>query len=181
MTFDFRQAFVHAANTPSDINEHLPLMNILAKLCKHVTEFGVRWATSTTAWMNNPVILRAYDIAPTPPAEELFAYALAAGKDAKFIIQDTTTLESIEQTDLLFIDSPHTYHQLKIELKLAKFVNKFMVFHDTVVFGDRGEDGTVPGLNQAIAEFLQENQDWTVMEHRYNNNGLTVLVRRNFL
>jgi hypothetical protein len=46
MKYNFKQAFVHAVNTPSDINEHLPLMNLLAKLCIHVTEFGVRHGVS---------------------------------------------------------------------------------------------------------------------------------------
>ena len=178
---ELQQQFIEAANTPSDINEHLPMMNILAKLCNHVTEFGVRWATSATVWLNNPVVLRGYDIIAYPPAIDLFNLAKNLGRDCELIMQDTGTLQSIEQTDLLFIDSLHTYEHVKKELKLADFVNKFIVLHDTELFGKAGEDGGTPGLMQAIQDFLQDNPAWTVMEHRKNNNGLTVLVRRDFL
>jgi len=181
MSYNFNNAFIHAVNTPSDINEHLPLMNILAKLCNHITEFGVRWGTSAKVWLNNDVVLHAYDIEAFPEAIELFAHAHAAGKDARLIIHDTLSLGVIANTDLLFIDSLHTYAQVAGELAYATFVNKFIVLHDTVLFGDVGQDGSTPSINQAIREFLDRNQDWTVMEHRTNNNGLTVLTRRSML
>lgn len=181
MSYDFHAAFVAAANTPSDINEHMPLLNILAKLCKHVTEFGVRRGVSALAWFNNDVGVHAYDIEAFPEAVELFKHAREAGKDACLTINDTAMLGDISNTDLLFIDSKHTYDQVKIELGYATFVNRFIVLHDTVLFGDKGEDGSVPGINQAIGEFLSVNPEWTVMEHRNNCNGLTVLTRRNLL
>jgi cephalosporin hydroxylase len=180
MTIYFKQALVHAINTPSDINQHLPLMNILSKLCNHVTEFGVRWGTSATAWFNNDVTVRGYDIVAYEPAVKLFDQAKAAGKDVQLIVQDTLTIGELEPTDLLFIDSLHTYKQVSAELKYAPNVRKFILLHDTVLFGDRGEDGSVPGISQAIREFLASNNDWTVLEHRTNNNGLTVLTRRLF-
>ena len=181
MSYDFKQAFIDAANTTSDINEHMPLMNILAKLCNHVTEFGVRWGTSVKVWFNNDVVVRGYDIIAFPEAIDIFNHAKAAGKDAELIVQDTLTLGSIANTDLLFIDSLHTYAQVAGELAYAKYVNKFIVLHDTVLFGDVGQDGSTPSINQAIREFLSTNLEWTVMEHRTNNHGLTVLVKRSIL
>jgi len=181
MPHDFKQDFIDAVNTPSDINEHLPLMNILAKLCTHVTEFGVRWGTSSKVWLNNNVILRAYDIATTTEATDLFDHAQKAGKDAQLIIQDTLSLEAIEPTDLLFIDSLHTYKQVSGELTYAKFVNKFIILHDTVLFGNQGQDHSYPGIWHAVHEFLSTNKEWTILEHRSNNNGLTVLARRAYL
>jgi len=178
---ELQQRFIEAANTTSDINEHLPMMNILTKVCNHVTEFGVRWATSSTVWFNNPVVLRGYDIVAYPPAIDLFNLAKKLGRDCELIMQDTGDLQSIEQTDLLFIDSLHTYDHVKKELKLADFVNKFIVLHDTELFGQSCEDGSTPGLLQAIGEFLQEDGEWTVMEHRTFNNGLTVLTRKALL
>jgi cephalosporin hydroxylase len=181
MNYDFKQAFITACNTPSDINQHLPLMNVLAKLCNHVTEFGVRWGTSTLAWLNNNVILHSYDIERFPESQELFEHARKAGKSAYFWQHDTLTLGAIAPTDLLFIDSLHTYHQVKSELHYESFVEKFIVLHDTVLFGEQGQDGSTPGIMQAVHEFLQSHPEWTVMEHRTNNNGLLVLVRRNYL
>jgi len=178
MKYNFKQAFVHAVNTPSDINEHLPLMNLLAKLCIHVTEFGVRHGVSAKAWLNNDVSIRAYDIEAFPDAVALFEHARKANKDAELIIQDTLSLTKIETTDLLFIDSLHTYTQVAGELAFAPYVRKFIVLHDTVLFGEQGQDGSMPGINQAVREFLAASREWTVMEHRTNCNGLTVLVKR---
>ena len=178
--FNFREAFIKACNTPSDIFEHLPLMNILAKNCKHVTEFGVRWGTSALAWLNNDVTLRAYDIKAFPEAVEIFHHADSAGKDSKLIIASTIEIETIEETDLLFIDSKHSYDQCRQELRFAPLVRKYIVFHDTVTFGHLGEDGD-QGLLPAIYEFLQEHPEWVIMENRSNNNGLMVLTRKEIL
>jgi cephalosporin hydroxylase len=156
-------------------------LNLLAKLCQHVTEFGVRWGTSTLAWLNNDVTVHAYDIERFAESQELFEQARLAGKNAYFWQHDTLSLGAIAPTDLLFIDSLHTYQQVRGELEYAKFVNKFIVLHDTVLFGHQGQDGTTPGILQAVQEFLDANRDWTVMEHRTNNNGLMILVRREYL
>jgi hypothetical protein len=180
MSYDFKKSYIDAVNTPSDINEHLPLLNLLAKLSTHVTEFGVRWGTSAKAWFNNSVAVRGYDIEAFPEALELFDHAVNANKDVKLIIQDTLTIQYLEPTDLLFIDSFHGYNQVAGELRYAESVRKFIVLHDTVLFGDVGQDGG-KGIWPAVFEFLQNNQDWTVMEHRTNNNGLTVLTRRDIL
>ena len=114
---ELQQRFILEANTPSDINQHLPLMNILAKLCTHVTEFGVRWGNSATVWFNNPVVVRGYDIREFEEATAIFTLARSLGRDCELIIADTGSLQSIEQTDLLFIDSLHTYEHVKKELE----------------------------------------------------------------
>ena len=176
MTADFNDDYLQACFTPSDINEHLPVMSALARDCKHVTEFGVRWGTSTVCWLANDVVLRSYDIASTPEADAIFARVTAANKDARFIIQDTLTITDCEETDLLFFDSKHTYDQVSAELGYAPMVRKYMVFHDTELFGQIGEDGTL-GIWPAIEEFLAANPSWQIKARRTNNNGLTVLER----
>ena len=176
--YDFHQAYLDAINIPSDINEHLPTLDRLAKDCKHITEFGVRFAISTAAWLNNDVELISYDITATHSAAQMFDHAYAANRPAKYIIQDVLSLEDIAETDLLFIDTLHNYEQCKNELKFATRVKKYIVFHDTVTFGVSGETAT-HGVLPAIAEFLLENKDWTVKEHYTNNNGLTVLWKTN--
>lgn len=175
-----QEDFITACNTESDIFQHLPLFNILAKTCKHVTEFGVRWGTSSTAWLNNDVVLRAYDIKAFPEAVTLFDKAKQLGKDAELIIADTGSLEYIEDTDLLFIDSLHTAEHILKELKMAKHVRKYIIFHDTVTFGDVGEDGS-PGVMHAVQAFLQNYPDWVILENRTNCNGIIVLTRKHLL
>ena len=177
--YDFNQDYLEACNgiRGKDIHEHLPTLNRLAKQCKHVTELGVWHGTSTTAWLNSDVELVSYDLFQSPLAATLFASALASNKAAQYIIKDVLTLNSIDETDLLFIDTLHNYEQCSTELsKFASQVRKYIVFHDTVSFGKSGET-TPNGLLMAIGEFLVNNLEWSVKEHHTNNNGLTVLEK----
>ena len=75
----------------------------------------------------------------------------------------------IEQTDLLFIDTDHTYEQCSKELKMhGHKVNKYLMFHDTTLCVE---------LNKAISEFIEATKEWKIKEVLTNNNGLTVLER----
>ena len=85
----------------------------------------------------------------------------------------------IPPTDLLFIDTWHTYNQLKKELELhGNQAQKYLVFHDTYTFGLCGEDGRdAKGLLSAVIEFVMANPHWRFHTYRTNNNGLTILER----
>ena len=169
--------YVAAINTPGDINEHLQTLFDLADECEHVTEFGVRWGSSTTAFLASRARLVSYDIAQHPAARHLFELAREEGKAAEFKVGDTLKIERIFETDLLFIDTLHTYAQLRHELfKFHNSVLKYIVLHDTVTFGQTGEDGG-PGLILAVWDFLTTFPEWRIKEHYTNNNGLTVLER----
>jgi len=75
----------------------------------------------------------------------------------------------IEQTDLLFIDTLHTYDCLSRELELhGDKVNKYIIFHDTVLFS-----GIVP----AIDEFLENNKEWKRDRVEHSTPGLTVIKK----
>ena len=170
-------------NQASDINEHLPVLKHYTEQCDHVTEFGVRWVVSTYAFMmGKPKVLRSYDLEPIEnygiDSDYLKFLAYHNGIDFQFSVGNTLTLD-IEKTDLLFIDTLHTYGQLNRELEIHNSkVNKFMILHDTETFGLNGENGEV-GLWPAVEEFLNMNLNW-VLEKRYtNNNGLTILKRIN--
>lgn len=168
------------ASTPSDINEHLPTFKRYAKQCNSVTELGVRNIVSLWAWLDSRVpVVRAYDL-NQPPAENLRyaeAYAVEHSIDFKFMQADVLQI-TLEPTDLLFIDTWHVYPQLVKELQLhGEVAQKFMMFHDTTLYGRSGEDGSARGLQDALDEFLLESDSWRVREKFNNNNGLTVLER----
>lgn len=78
-----------------------------------------------------------------------------------------------------FIDTLHTYDQLKQELRLhGNKAKKFIAFHDTHTFGINGEDQKdKKGLLPAIIEFMIDNPHWNFKIHKTNNNGMTVLER----
>lgn len=161
--------------TPSDINEHLPVLKDLSSRCAHVTEMGVRGGVSTIALAcGHPMRMVSYDI--NPVLDAVVGMILEAGVDFQFFQRDVRHI-LIEATDLLFIDTLHTYDQLKTELALhASKVRKFVAFHDTVTFGVHGEDGKTPALLKAIADFFDPTM-WVRTDYT-NNNGLTVMARR---
>ena len=99
----------------SDINEHLPTLKKYAEECNHITEMGVRDVVSTWAFlMGNPKKLISYDI--NQINESIILETIKDTEiEFKFVLADTTKIE-IEETDLLFIDTLHTYDQLKSEL-----------------------------------------------------------------
>ena len=165
----------------SDINEHLPTLKKYAEECEHVTEMGVRWVVSTFAFMmGKPKKLISIDLDPVEKhgikTEDLVELAKSVNVDFTFIVGDTTEIE-IEETDFLFIDTLHTYGQLKKELELhANKSKKYIGFHDTTTFAQVGEYQEV-GLWLAIEEFLIANENWVIAEKFENNNGLTILKR----
>lgn len=177
MTIDdlYRQAL----QTPSDICEHLERLRQLGARCEHITEFGVRTGVSTIAWaVARPKILVCYDISRYAELDAIERAAKETGVSFSFHEKDVLATD-IEPTDLLFIDTLHTYDQLRAELaKHASQARKYLVFHDTETFGESGEVEGTRGLWPAVEEFLAAKPEWMLREKRVNNNGLTVLARR---
>jgi hypothetical protein len=172
--------------TPSDINEHLPTLRKYASECEHITEMGVRWVVSTWALLAaKPKVLRSYDLFDPVfyggDISQVEKLAKANCVDFKFTQANVLYLEKIDETDLLFIDTQHTYKQLDIELrKFEQFVKTYIVLHDTTTFGYVDEvmtDASKIGLQAAIEEFTANNSNWVVHDVYTNNNGLTVLRR----
>jgi hypothetical protein len=186
-----QQEYENKKNHPCDINEHMETLKNLASECSHITEMGVRQVVSTWAFLaGNPKEYVGIDILSCPIDH---ARRLAEEKGIKFsfIKADTINPEfSIEETDLLFIDTWHAYRQLIKELNMhANKSRKYIVLHDTTTFGETderlyneysqlvGESTEKTGLWPAVEEFLSQNKNWK-LKHRYeHNNGLTVLER----
>lgn len=165
--------------TPSDINEHLETLYNYASKCDHITEMGVRDIVSTWALLaSNPKKMVSYDIVlpPKDNLDELLSLTKEYKLNFTFNLEDVLKTD-IEQTDLLFIDTLHTYDQLRQEFALhAKKVNKYIILHDTELYKVVGESPGSTGLQLAITQFLDENQNWKVLEIKNNNNGLLVLA-----
>ncbi|RMH32221.1 MAG: class I SAM-dependent methyltransferase [Planctomycetota bacterium] len=155
-----------------DIIEHLERLRDLGSECDDIVEFGVRTGNSTVAFLaSDAKRVYSYDIkephfAPTPDVKDKWAFCQA----------DTSKLEEIPFCDLLFIDTYHTFDIVCAELRHAPRVGKYIVFHDTELFGEVGEDGRRPGINEAIDQTLPIGE-WDRTEHYPNNNGLTVYTR----
>lgn len=168
-------AYQKAVNTPSDINEHVAYLRELASQCDHVTEFGMRHGVSTVGILaGQPKRFVTYDLARSP--EGVALKQVQGDTNYDFLIGSSLTAD-IEETDMLFIDTKHTAPHLWEELnRHAGKVRRWIALHDTVVFGEKGEDGG-PGLLPAMRRFVNEHREWSVIEHRMNNHGFTVLSK----
>lgn len=164
--------YAAACNTPSDINEHCPVLRALASRVVVVTELGVRTGVSTVALLSGrPKKMTSYDIVDCP-----VHHLEAMCPHFRFHVGDSLKV-NIEPTDLLFIDTKHTGEQVGQELMFhCNRVFRYIVLHDTVTFGDFGEDGR-PGLAYGIGMFLLRHPHWRIRWHYPNNNGLAVLER----
>ena len=173
--------FNYYRNLQTDINEHFDTIKEYAEKCEHITEIGVRGVNSTWAFLSGKPA-KMVSIDKSSPMEfgvdinKVKKIANENNIDWSFILSDVLQIE-LEETDLLFIDTLHTYPQLSKELKLhGNKARKYIIMHDTETnkyIGDFGEEG----LQKAIEEFLLENKHWSFCEIFTNNNGLTILKR----
>lgn len=188
-TFNFEPSkelqfhFEYAKEKRSDINFLLPTLHTYAQQCKHITEMGVRTVVSTYAFLSaRPNRMISIDMVNPEVYGDVSLHkieylAKSVGVDWKFIEGSTLNL-SIENTELLFIDTLHTYDQLKGELaRHHTQVSKYIILHDTVTFGEIGEAAGTVGLNPAVDEFLKAFPVWRMRERLYFSNGLTVLEK----
>jgi len=165
-----------------DINQLFPVLRKYAVRCEHITEFGVRGVFSTYALLAaTPIKMRSYDIEYSSNITEALDVAKEQGIDFKFLNENVLDTE-IEFTDLLFIDTLHTYSQLSMELKRhGNFVRKYILIHDTDTWGERDEidqGSSKTGMKTAVREFLLENPQWRLKQEIKESNGLTILERR---
>jgi hypothetical protein len=190
-------------NKTSDINEHLPTLFKYARECESVFETGVRGCVSSWALTKGLLengkenkSLFMNDIDECDIRDLLTATKnLPIKMEYKWV--NNIQLDLPHNFDMTFIDTWHIYGQLKRELnKFSKLTNKYIIMHDTTVDEIYGEtircgwnadqqsiqsgfpvEEITCGLQKAIDEFLETNNDWK-LEIRYtNNNGLTILKK----
>lgn len=198
---DLRGIYKYVCNISSDIFEHIPVLHDLCQECTFVTEIGVRGIVSTWGCLqglgDNGFGYGSYlgiDISPPPPASLAQAKGLAEenGITFTFLQADDMTIE-LPYTDLLFIDSLHTYCHLTYELEhFCSSVGKYIALHDTSApWGNQDDlsysgnyseypaeyDRTKRGLWPAVEDFLVRHPEWKLKERRLNCHGFTVLER----
>ena len=171
----------------SDIACHLPFLFLLAsgEGIAQIVEFGVRTGNSTLALLlglneggGENTTLYSYDI--NPPNVNVALKAFDGVDCTRWVFHQQDTADpnlKIPNCDLLFIDTLHTEAQVRAELCHHHMVRRWIILHDTVLFGEYGENGQ-PGINRAINEFLR-NPYWTQRFLFQHNCGLTVLERIN--
>lgn len=166
----------------SDIVLHLPVLEYYASLCEHVTEFGVRDGHSTVALISGcKGVVHSYDIEESPAKPVLKSLQLPCKWE--FHLGDTGSADlQVTETDLLFLDTLHTYDHLSRELlHHGRKARKFLAFHDTFTCGAfdlSGPDPRARGILPAIEEFIQKYPGEYETCYRTDcNNGLWILRR----
>eukprot|EP00448_Togula_jolla_P034946 CAMPEP_0170627062 /NCGR_PEP_ID=MMETSP0224-20130122/31737_1 /TAXON_ID=285029 /ORGANISM="Togula jolla, Strain CCCM 725" /LENGTH=438 /DNA_ID=CAMNT_0010953969 /DNA_START=73 /DNA_END=1390 /DNA_ORIENTATION=+ len=209
---ELQRRFKLSEYTNEDINEHASTLRHLAAQGCSVVEMGVR--TGVSSW---PLLLGLHESSPwgecafgqgrkfhsgfdvnafmeAPLARQL---AEEIGVEYSFTQASVLRIDLEEDCDLLFIDTYHSFAQLRWELRRhGPRARKYIVLHDTVLNGEEAEclvgrsclrlmprvgrpnmTDMQAGLLQAIEEFLSLHGEWRVAHHYSYNNGLTVLAR----
>ena len=166
-----------AVRSSSDINEHLPTLRMLAAMVSHVTEFGTRSGLSTAAFLKAaPERVVSYDLVRRREVAGLEIAAKRAGISFEHLRKDVLATE-IEPTDLLFIDSIHTYDRICRELELhGDKARVFIAFHGTTAFAEVGEVSDSRGIWPAIEAYFATRPGWRLLGRWTNNNGLAVFM-----
>lgn len=171
------QEYQWACDTPSDINQHLPMLKRLADECNTVVELGVRTGISTRALLRANCKLYSYDLELDPGVSNLFNLAKQAGKDCDYQVANSLTM-TVPECDMLFIDTYHTYAQLSAELERHHSrARRYLAFHDTFTYGLKTDQDPEKGILTAILEFMARYPEWRMTYHTSANNGFTVLEK----
>jgi glycosyltransferase involved in cell wall biosynthesis len=158
---------------PRDLDRHLPALRKLAGMCEHITEFTKRRESAVAFLAGTPGKVVSYCMEPDPLQERL---TTLAGDRYQCQHVPSTKVPTIDPTDMLFIDSQHTYRRATEELeKYGKKVRRYIVMHDVLAYGHRGEDGTQYGLLDAAGDFIYKNPEWFVVHYATEQHGLLIL------
>lgn len=147
------EKYTDVCNTPSDINEHLPILCEYTSKCESVLELGVKNAVSSFAFIKGLVennsqkkILVSCDQTKIPKMYTqvlIKDYCEEYDIDYTFLLKNDLDIiipQEISQTDITFIDTWHIYGQLKRELaKFAPITRKYIIMHDTELDKITGE------------------------------------------
>lgn len=166
---------VHAR--PRDLEQHMPALRALAENCDTVVEMTGRRESTVAFLAGRPKKLVSFTTETDHHTRKAAALVTDSTRYQKHALTAMEPPTVIPETDLLFVDTVHTYpYVLSLLHRYVAACRRWIVLHDTEVFGARGEDGGL-GLRHAIAEFCDTHRDFAVVDHNPQQYGLTVLSR----
>ena len=190
------EKYHYLRSVTSDISEFFPTIVKYTRECDSVLELGVRWVTGTWAFLYGlreenkdyhiPKTYVGVDIDPIENWDASAPELLKKGAEQRNIgyrfIQsddlDPKLINSLPNFDLIFIDTLHTYDQVKKELQAYHLkANKYIMLHDTTSFRHGGFEDDPIGIWPAIIEFLDKHPEWELWETLPSWPGMTILKR----
>lgn len=191
------EKYHYLSSVTGDINHYFSTITKYCRECDSVAELGVRWVTGTWAFLYGlreenkdyhlPKKYVGIDIDPIEKWDPSALNLLKQGAKQRAIdynfIQvssiDPNIINSLPNFDLVFVDTLHTYDQVKKELDIWHLkTNKYIMFHDTTLFRYGGFDGDTIGIWPAITEFLTNHPEWEMWETIPSSPGLTIIKRK---
>jgi hypothetical protein len=166
------QAYEFVEKIPRDFNEHMPTLRKYASQCHHVTEFSIRRESAVALVASTAEKIVSYNAEKS----DSILTALKAYAQHRFMNEgDPSRVGGIMPTDLLFLNDKHTAERVFWELEtFAPTVSHYIILHNTMIFGEVGEDGQ-PGILHATRQFMRKNPQWSVIHHDIKQYGLTIL------
>lgn len=167
-----------ARSTPRDIEKHFDTLREYADKCETVVEITGRRETVIPFLVSKAKTIYTFGAEYDLLVKNFRTNRYSTNKDYKFrLVNKTADVQDIEQTDLLFLDMEHNEKDVWDALtRFGDKVNKYLVFHDTSAFGEKGDNGG-PGVMPAIRRWLKEKPEWTVVYSSDIQHGLLVLSR----
>lgn len=165
--------YVDAQTRPSDFHGHVRTLKELADQCDVVAEISL--------WDNKPAIV-ALVASQAKRVISVMAIPKRIWEPLRRLRPDFETANSDgpvrDGVDLLFLDENHRAEELYQGLvRYAPQVRRYLVVHCTTEpYGETGDDGG-PGVMPGVRRFLNENREWTAIQHVKTNHGLIVLSR----
>jgi hypothetical protein len=170
--------FERSRDTKADLDQHANALVGLAK-GKDVVELGARSGVST-AFLSYAKPKSLYTVGVSKNTivaamgNEIIKYGVPS---FTYAVDSHTDKVGIPECDFLFIDSHHNgTHVYKELVAHAPKVRERIAFHDTKLYGDRGENGG-EGLMSGILTFLKAHREWQVISHTDEQYGFTVISR----
>lgn len=174
-------------NIAQNINQNPQMIPFIdwCRRAKHITIVGFAQGLATLCAMAaKPETIVIYDHNNIDVSEYL---EIAIANNIKLVFHNKMILEdeTIEQTDMLFINSFQEGNFINtVSQKFQAFVNRYIVIQDTYTFAHQpvniqlGNGGQPIGMVFGINHFLQNNDPWHIAENLYYAPGLTILYRR---
>ena len=191
------EKYHYLGNVTSDIAHFFPTIAKYSRKCDSVLELGVRWVVGTWAFLYGlreenkdyhiPKTYLGVDLDPLENWDANVENQLIEGSkqrniDFSFQIADVLSPEfynSIPNFDLVFLDTDHSYDQVKQELEIYhQKCNKYIMLHDTIAFRHGGAwENDEKGIWPAIMEFINTHPEWEIWETNPEHPGLTILKK----
>lgn len=159
-----------------------------ARKCESVTEYGTFQGQTALLWLHaNVKQITCYDIDFSEcHKERLKEFAKVNKQNIMFIPADPFDY-GVEETDMLFCDTKHTYERVHDELYFSHdTVRKYIAIHDTnypaphkrTLEFTRFPDELV---KDAVKEFLRDHKEWTLDKEINDNSGLMIIKRKDVI